>query len=336
MGGAVRKRATLLLLLGLAAAGCGGRKGGGGKKEEGGKEAAIAPGPATPVRAVEVTRADVEERISAPGKITAMAEAKIRAPFAGTLVELAVTDGDRVRKGATVGSVIARDSEAALSGAREMEREAGTASERRDAARALELARGNLVRSRLTASGSGVVVSHAASRGDRVSEDEEIVSIAEDGSLVVLADVPQAQLARIRPGEPAVVEIAGRAPLAGTVHDILPAGKEADLTAPVRIDIASLPDGAASGLFVTARIVVDRHLQSVVVPDAAVLRDDVTGVARIATVDAGSRARWVVVATGLSDAGRTEILRPPLAPGTRVIVGGQVGLPDGAPVAVTR
>jgi len=59
-------------------------------------------------------------------------------------------------------------------------------------------------------------------------------------------------------------------------------------------------------------------------------------VARIATVDAGSRARWVVVATGLSDAGRTEILRPPLAPGTRVIVGGQVGLPDGAPVAVTR
>lgn len=329
MGDAVRIRSAGLLLVFAVVFGCGGRK------EDPSKEKAAAPGPATPVRAVEVGRADLAERISAPGKITAMAQAKIRAPFAGTLVELGFTDGDRVRKGDTVGSVISRDSEAALSGAREMERDARTPAQRRDAARAVELARGNLVRSRLTASAAGVVVSHGASRGDRVSEDEEILSIAEDGSLVVIADVPQSALSRIHPGESALVEIAGRAPLAGTVHDVLPAGAESDLTAPVRIDVSSVPAGASSGLFVTARIVVDEHRQALVVPDAAVLRDDVTGVARVATVDASGRARWVVVATGLSDGGHTEIVSPPLAAGTRVVVAGQVGLPEGAPVSVT-
>jgi membrane fusion protein, multidrug efflux system len=328
MGDAVTLRSAGLLFALVLALGCG------GKKNEAPKEAAASPGPPTPVRGAEVGRADLAERIAAPGKITAMAQAKIRAPFSGTLVELRFTDGDRVRKGEAVGSVISRDSEAALSGAREMERDARTPSERRDAARAVELARGNLVRSRLTASADGVVVSHGANRGDRVSEDEEILSIAEEGSLVVIADVPQAALSKIHPGESAVVEIAGREPFAGSVHDILPAGTESDLTAPVRIDVAALPAGASSGLFVTARIAVAEHRQALVVPDAAVLRDDVTGVARIAMIDAAARARWVVVATGLSDGGRTEIVTPALVPGTRVIVAGQVGLPEGAPVSV--
>jgi RND family efflux transporter MFP subunit len=264
-----------------------------------------------------------------------MAQAKVRAPYAGTLTELRVTDGDAVAGGQVIGSIVARDSEAALSGAREMERQASTGAERSDAARALALAQKNLVRTPLRVASEGVVVSHAASAGDRVSEGEEIVAVAEARSLVLVADVPQAQLSKIRPGEAVTIEISGREPLSGTVHDVLPAGTGSDLTVPVRIDFPAGPRALSVGLFGTARIRVGEHPDAVTVPDAAVLRDDVTGSTRVALVGADGKAHWVAVTAGLSQGGRTEIVAPALAPDARVITAGQAGLPEGAPVAVS-
>jgi multidrug efflux pump subunit AcrA (membrane-fusion protein) len=321
--------ALAILLAALLATGCGG-----GSAKDPKKESA-APAPATPVRVAAVERATLAEVVSVPGKIAAMSQEKVRAPFAGTLVELRVTDGDRVRRGEAVGSVVARDSEAALAGAREMEREAKTEAERRDAARAVDLARRNLVRAPLSAAADGIVVSHAASAGDRVSEDEEILSIAETGSLVVLADVPQAQLPKIHAGEPARIEIPGRPPIAGRVHGILAESGPSDLTAPVRIDIDPAP-GAAVGLFATARITVAERRDVPAVPDAAVVRDDVTGASRVAVVGADAKAHWIAVTPGIAQDGRTEIAAPALDPAARVIVSGQAGLPEGTPVAPSR
>ena len=304
-----------------------------GEKEDEKKPAAA--GPPTPVRVAPVDRTTLAEIVAAPGKVAAMAQAKVRAPFAGTLVSLSVTDGDLVRGGQAVGSVVARDSEAALAGAREMEREARTDAERRDAARAVELARANLVRAALTVAADGIVVSHAASAGDRVSEGEEIVSIAETGSLVVLADVPQSDLPKIRQGEPASIEVPGRPPLSGRVHGVLAESGPSDLTAPVRIDVAPAP-GLAVGLFATARITVAEHRDVAAVPDAAVIRDDVTGAARVAVAGADGKAHWIAVTPGVAQNGRTEIAAPALDPAARVIVAGQSGLPEGAPVTPAR
>ena len=327
-----RRSAALLAatLAAILAAGCG------GGAPEPKKGEASAPGPPTPVRVAPVERATLAEIVSAPGKIAAMSQAKVRAPFAGTLVDLHVTDGDRVRGGQVVGNVVARDSEAALSGAGEMERDAKTDADRRDAARALELARRNLVRTPLRIASDGVVVSHAASSGDRVSEGEEILSIAETGSLVVLADVPQAQLPKIRAGEPTRIEIPGRAPVAGTVHGILVESGPSDLTAPVRIDLDTASPGATVGLFATARITVAERRDVPSVPDAAVVRDDVTGAARVAVAGADGKAHWIPVTPGISQNGRTEIAAPVLDPAARVIVSGQAGLPEGTPVAPSR
>jgi len=307
----------------------------GGDGKDAKKEETPAPGPPTPVRVAPVERATLAEIVSAPGKVAAMSQAKIRAPFAGTLVELRVTDGDRVARGEVVGAVVARDSEAALAGAREMEREARTDAERRDAARAVELARRNLVRASLTVAADGLVVSHAASAGDRVSEGEEILSVAETDSLVVLADVPQAALPKIRPGEPAAIEIPGRPPVSGRVHGILAESGPSDLTAPVRIDVDAAP-GLAVGLFATARITVAERRDVPAVPDAAVVRDDVTGASRVAVVGADGKAHWIAVTPGIAQNGRTEISAPALDPGARVIVSGQAGLPEGTPVAPSR
>jgi RND family efflux transporter MFP subunit len=327
------KRLVALAAL-LLIAGCGGKKEAADATREKETDPAQA-GPATPVKAAPVARETLAEIVSAPGKVTAMAQAKVRAPFPGTLSELRVTDGDPVAAGQVVGSIVARDSEAALTGAREMQRQASSDAERRDAERAVMLAEKNLVRAPLRVAADGVVVSHAASAGDRVSEDEEIIAVAEARSLVVIADVPQPQLPKIRPGEAVVIEAGGRPPLAGTVHDVMPGGTGSDLTVPVRIDFGAPPRALPVGLFATARIRVAEHADALTVPDAAVLRDDVTGSARVALVGADGKAHWIAVTPGLSQGGKTEIAAPLLAPGTRVITAGQVGLPEGTPVAVS-
>jgi HlyD family secretion protein len=320
------RQAILLTLLALMACR-------GDVPKEGSSASEATPSAPTPVRIAAVSRADLPVFVSGPGKTTALNQQKIRAPFAGTLTELSVSDGDPVRRGQRLGSIVARDTEAALSGAREMLRDARNDAERRDAERALALAEKSLVRRTLVATSDGAVLSHAASTGDKVAEDQEILTLDDPSSIVFLADLPQADLPRIAAGQRARIEIAGQTrPLEGTVHAVLPGANPVDFTGSVRIEFLRPAPRLAVGIFGTAAVLVSQHRGATVVPEAAVLRDDVSGVSRVAVVDQ-NRAHWVNVTSGLRQQGLTEILAPALAPGQRVIVSGQVGLPEGKLVA---
>lgn len=327
MGETVKRGAALVLLLILSAC----RKG--EEKKEGVSGPEKGPSLPTPVRIAKVERMEIPLFVSGPGKTAALSQQKIRAPFAGILTDLRVSDGDRVHRGQAIGSIVARDSEAALSGAREMSRQASTEAERRDGERAVAIAEKNLVRKPLVASWDGTVVSHAASAGDRLSEDQDILTISDSSSLVFLADLPQSDLARIRGGQKAAVELAGsREPIAGSVHSVLPGANPADFTAQIRIDLPGASGANLIGLFGTARILVGQKTGAAVVPDAAILRDDVSGVSRLCLVVDG-KAHWIDVVPGAKDAGRTEIVSPPLADGQAVVVSGLVGLPEGKNVS---
>ncbi len=287
---------------------------------------------AIPVSVAPVSRATLSEVVSGPGRTVALAQQKLRAPFAGTLTDLSVSDGDRVRRGDVVGTIVARDSEAALTGARQMGREAKTEAEKQDAARALTLAEAALVRAPISAPADGRVVAHAAARGDRLSEDQEILTIADDASIAFLVDVTQSDLSRVRRGQSVDIEIPGQpARVPGVVHDVLPAGDTADFTAPVRVDLRTASRLPPLGLFGTAHITVAERRGATVVPDSALVRDDLAGTSRIALVE-GGRAHWIDVTVGLRGAAGTEITAPPLSPGQSVVVAGQVGLPEGAEV----
>jgi RND family efflux transporter MFP subunit len=292
-----------------------------------------APTPAgTPVRTARVGLADLAETISAPGHTEALTRQQVRAPFNGTLTELSVVVGDSVQRGQRVGAIVARDAQAAVDGAETMLRNASTPVERADAERALKLARAHLVLTPLTSSVSGVVTSCDASAGDRVAEDQSLLTVAARDSFVFVADLPQSNLDRVRPGQEAKVVLSGASsPLHGTVHGVLATANSSALTAPLRIDLA-VPQGSdVIGLFGTVSITVARKRHVPVVPAAAVLTDDVSGAKRVAEVVAG-KAHWVAVETGLSQDGQVEITNPTLDPGTEVIIRGQVGLPEGTSV----
>ena len=295
-------------------------------------------GPATPVRTAAVERSSLERLVSAPGEVQALAQQRVRAPFAGVVTALDVVAGDRVRRGQTVGGLVSRDAEAAVTGAQEMLRAAETPQERDDAERALELARAHLVTSPLTTSVAGIVTDRSAASGDRVAEGQELLTVVDESSLVFRALVAQSDLGGIRPGERAEIELSGAAdPLPGTVHGILPGIDAASLTAPVRIDLDRRPRELAPGLFGTAKIVVGEDRDVLVVPEAALLRDDVQGTVRVGLVRPDGTLHWVEVTVGLAAGSRVEVtpISGPLSAGDLVATAGHLGLPDGAPVRST-
>jgi RND family efflux transporter MFP subunit len=292
---------------------------------------------ATPVTVVPIRDTTLALTVSAPGHTEVLRPLHVRAPFTGTVTALDVADGDRVSAGDELGTFVSRSSGAALAGARAMVAAARTDAERRDAQRALDLATASLVHLPLRAPESGVVVSHAANAGDLVSEGDDILIIAPAGAVSFIADVVQSDLPQVRSGQRVAIDLAARAtPLVGRVHGILPAASAENLNAPVRIDLGRSGEAIGIGLFGTARITVGERRHVPVVPETAVLRDDVYGTTRIAVVGAGPepRAHWVPVTTGVRDNGLVEIVSPRLDPATRVIVSGLVGLPEGAPVHV--
>src|SRR4030095_5451468 len=138
LGHAVRRTPAVLAAAILAAASCRDRS---PEPPKPSADAEATPTVSGPVRVAAVGRRTLSETVSAPGHTVALAQEKIRAPFAGTLTELSVTDGDRVRAGQTVGTIVSRDSDAALIGAREMERQARRETEEAGRAPALLPAR---------------------------------------------------------------------------------------------------------------------------------------------------------------------------------------------------
>ncbi len=317
----------------LALAGCG--------RAGGGADADRAPEAQVEVRVAPLAEHEFRDWVAAPGAWKSAGEVTLRAPSAGTLESLGPRVGEMVTAGSVVGSVETRDSRAALEGATALAREATTDRARADAARALALAKGELVRVRLTAPITGVVLARAVEPGALVDDASVILTLAPRGGRVFEAHVPVGQLARVRRGQHAEIGGTGGAsagagaPRAATVRDILPTIDATDQAGLVWLAPAPGADPPL-GQYETARIEVGRARRALAVPDSAVVEDDVTGERRVALVGADGRAAWTVVTLGADDAGWAELLAPPLPAASRVVVVGQRGLPDHARVTIAR
>ena len=275
-----------LVLAVVVLAGC---RGEGRPRQAAADPAAAEPsddGAAVPVIIAAAERKDLPVVVSGPGRTESVENLEVRAPFDGVLLDLLVSDGDHVKRGRVLGWFVSRDSEAAMVGAREMLRSARTPEEHRNAERALTLSERGLVKTALRAPESGAVLSHQADEGARLSANQPVVTIVPVDAIVFVSQVAQVDLSAVRAGQPAVIALAGDpASRQGTVHAVLPGGSATDLTAPVRIDFARDRLPGEINLFGVAHITVGVHAGALVVPKAAVIRDDVTGVSRVAVVD---------------------------------------------------
>jgi len=316
----------VLAAAGILAAGCG------RKAEEEGGEAH----PVVPVGVSRVEARMVVPRVACPGQWRLSDSLVVTAPFRAYVESLRPRAGDRVTKGSAVGVLVTYESRAALHGAEILERQARSADERQEAERALRLARRDLIRVPLLAGGTGTVLRRAAEPGSEVAESAELFTIVPDGSVVFEAHVPRGDAGRVSAGATAVVDLQGGGTVATRVQRRLPQTSEADQSALFWLLPSVREPFDVLGRYGTASIEAGSAHRALLVPDSALVEDDLTGEVRVARVTPGSIAVWTPVRLGAPQPGSHELDAPALPAGTTVVVRGQHGLPDSTRVRIER
>lgn len=325
-----------------------------------------------PVTTAEATRGDIVGRIHATGLVAPApgAELIVVAPEGARIAEMPKAEGDAVRRGdllvrfdipSTAAEVskqraeIARD-EAKLATARAAEarqkdlvdRGVGARKDLEEATRAVADADADLANARAAAEAADAVAARSVVRatfdgivskrthnpGDLVEATaaDAVLRVIDPGRLVMVAQIPLADVPRIRIGASAhVVNGATREKTELTVVSRPAAVQETSATVPVRLAFkgaANYPVGAPLAVDIDAEL----HRNVVLVPSAAVVHE---GEETAVFVVSDDKARRQVVMVGLVDGEHAEVAGGVMA-GDAVIVTNQNGLADGAMVTTGK
>lgn len=138
--------------------------------------------------------------------------------------------------------------------------------------------------------------------------------IARDGQIELEAQLAEADLARIRAGQPVAVELTGGAQVQGTIRLVEPAINPETQLGAVRISLPPHPQVRAGGF---ARANFSGGVTPVLAVPESAIRYDADG-ASVMVVGPDNRVRQVPVKTGARGAGYVELVSGPAA-GARVL-----------------
>jgi RND family efflux transporter MFP subunit len=323
---------------------------------------------AVPVEVARVETVQVPLVTRAVGSTESYARAALSTRLMGLVTEVAVEEGQAVRRGQVLVRIENQDltarqrqAEAGLKEARAVQANAEKAVERlrnlrrqnavpqqaldeaeTGAARALAAVTTaeqavreievNLEYSEVRSPLDGTVVRKQAHAGDLSAPGAPLLEVERLDPIKVTVEVNEGDLTWVAIGQEVEVEIASlrNAPIRrGRVEALNPAADPASRTFRVTVVVPN-PDGAiGSGMF--ARVGFPKGTRpAILVPAAAVVREG--QLEGVYLIDGGqARLRWVRLGRAFGD--RVEVLSG-LEPGQRVAVGERTGLRDGARVEV--
>lgn len=328
-----------------------------------GADAPSARAVSLPVAVSEVREGDLILSITTTGQVRADGEATLKAEVAGTIAQVLVRPGDRVRRGQALMrldprpfDLNVREAEAAVSEAEIRYQDAiapdsivlgraPTDEQRRIAlARSglpgarvrLERARLERERAVITAPFDGMVDRVDRTTGERVQAGETLTRVVNLGALRIEAAVLEHDLPLIRAGGEAMVtsaSVPNRA-VRGRVTAVLPM---IDTTTRAGRVYVSIPTAGPlrPGMYADVRLESQRLAGRRLVPARAVIERD--GRPLVFVVKDG-RAQWVYILPGRSNGMEVEVLPDsatgiiPVEIGDRVIVEGHLTLTHDAPV----
>jgi cobalt-zinc-cadmium efflux system membrane fusion protein len=176
---------------------------------------------------------------------------------------------------------------------------------------------------------SGTVVERLVNPGAGIEAGRQLFTVANLSTVWVIANVPEAQVIRLRVGEPAQVFSAAfaGAPRSGRISYIDPQLDEETRTAKVRIELPNREGRLKAGMFAevefqTGTATAEKEL---VVPEAAIQRIGERAVVFVAEGDEPGHFKTLDVETGGTVNGLTRILSG-LKEGDRVVTKGSFTL----------
>lgn len=306
------------------------------------------------VETAPVGTRDVVEDIRAFGTLVANESVVISPEIAGRVARIGFEEGQRVGEGdvlVELDSQILRaeldkaKSEVSLAEAnferarRLAEQGSGTLRARDETSQGYTAAQANvalaearLAKTSIAAPFSGIVGFRNISVGAYVSPGDRIVELASIDPLKVEFRVSETYLPNLRSGLPVTVTVDALPgeTITGKITAIDPIVDVSGRAIRLRAELPN-PDGRLSpGLFARIRIVIEERSEAMVVPEAAVFRDE--GKLFVYRLEDGKAVK-TPIEIGLRSPGDVEI-RSGLASGAVVITAGQLLLRDGAAVEV--
>ena len=340
-----------LLVLGLSACA---RDGVAGDKTAAEKDAKAKAEAAIPVEVAKPMRGEMLAMYSGTATLEAEADAEIIAKVGGEVRQIFVEEGDRVRAGQVLAQLDDRQlrlqaaqTRAALAKAeRDFNRQVELNEKGLVSAGAFEslkydldnqraahdLAQLNLSYSAIRAPFAGIVAERHVKLGKELAAGAPVFRVTDPMPLKASVFVPERELARLRPGQPAHVAadaLAGRS-FPAHVKLVSPMVDAATATFKVTLEVDDPKGDLKPGMFARVGIVFERRADTLTIPRIALLDSD--GSSNVFVVSSG-KAEQRAIKIGLANAGRVEVLQG-LEGAEQVVVVGQNGLKDGNPVRV--
>lgn len=339
-------RAFALPLLLLLLAGC-------GREGDARPQNTAPPAKATRVEVVELTPAALDESFTLPGSLEAWEDLTLAAEYAGTVRWIGPKEGDRVRAGQEIlridddqaRAALTRDQTAFEVAEKALERyrrllaeqlvsqqEYDAALSRYEAARAaLRLSAIAVQKSSLKSPIDGILDRLLVDRGEYVGIGDPLAVLVQVDRLKLLVDVPEKDVAFLRPGQQVEVLPAhpGQPEAAALQGEILHVAFQAEPTSRtfrVKIAVGNSDGNLRPGMIVRARFLRHQHQGVLAVPLFAVVDRDNHKYVFVAE-DGHARRRPVELGPVV---GNRVIITGGLSSGERLIVRGQQLLTDNA------
>ena len=323
----------------------------------------------TAAEVIQPVLAALPERIEFSGSLMAPRTAVVRAKAAGTLLSLSVAEGSRVKAGQPLGTIDLADLqsraaersagvESAQARVVEAERahaaNEGLSRQQFISANALESSRATLDSARaqlkstqaalatsklgireaaLTAPISGVIGRRNVLPGEKVSAEQELMTVVDLSVLELAGVVGTHQVSALKPGQTLSVRIEGAAaPVKGRIDRIAPSAEPGTRGIRVVVVLANPDENFRAGQYASALVMLEDTAQRLTVPIASV--GQASGQDYVWTVEKGVLVRRIVI-TGRRDsvAGRVEVTQG-LTPDLQVLGARFDSLKEGAPAKI--
>lgn len=183
----------------------------------------------------------------------------------------------------------------------------------------------------LRAPQAGIISRRLVQPGQVVAAGTQLLGLIRDGRLEWRADLAEAELGQVKPGDRVILNTRAGADIEGKVRAVSPGVDANTRTGTVYVDLPN-PGGLQAGSYLQGRIDIGLG-DSLTVPAAAVVLRD--GFQTVFTVDAQSVVHAQRVQTGSHASGQIAVLQG-LRAGMRVVVDGAGFLSDGDRVRVTQ
>lgn len=322
-----------------------------------------------PAEVIQPLLASMPGQIEFSGPLVAPGTVIVRAKSTGTLISLAVGEGSRVSAGQVLGQVdleelryrIAERSASVESMKAQMDQaervyktNEGLAAQKFIAPTALDNSRATLDTARaqwlaakaqldttqvtlrqaaLVSPIKGLVAKRHALPGEKLSSEQQILSIVDLSKLELAGLVGTHEISRLKAGMPVKVRVEGvTQPVEARISRIAPAAEPGTRSIVVTLELANPDEAFRAGQYAVAQVEMPDESQRLTVPQTAISSN--AGQEQVWMIQDGALLRRIVT-TGRRDSreGRVEVLQG-LKPGAQVLAARFDNLREGAKVSI--